>query len=47
MSSNISLVIVRRLLNDLEQSVATEEYGTEQCHLILTVGKGGSKQNEH
>jgi polar amino acid transport system ATP-binding protein len=47
MSSNISLVIVRRLLNDLEQSVATEESGTEQCHLILTVGKGGSKQNEH
>ena len=39
MSSNISLVIVSRLINELKQTVITEEYVAEQYRIVLTIGK--------
>ena len=41
--SDISFVIVHRLVNKLEQSVHTDESGAERYHMTLTVLEGGNK----
>jgi hypothetical protein len=41
--SDISFVIVLRLVNELEQSVHTDESGAERYHMTLTVLEGGNK----
>ena len=41
--SDISFVIVRRLVDELEQSVHTDESGAERYHMTLTVLEGGNK----
>ena len=46
MLSDISFVIVRRLVDELEQTPAAEEAGSAQYRMTLTVRKGESKQNE-
>jgi polar amino acid transport system ATP-binding protein len=46
MLSDISFVIVRRLVDELEQTLVAEEAGIAQYRMTLTVRKGGSKQNE-
>jgi polar amino acid transport system ATP-binding protein len=47
MLSDISFVIVRRLIDGLEQTLVAEEAGIAQYRMTLTVKKGGSKQNEN
>ena len=47
MLSDISFVIVRRLIKELEQTVVSEESGAQQYRMTLTVGKGGGKRNEN
>ena len=44
--SDISFVIVRRLVDELEQTVVTEASGVEHNRMTLTIGEGGGKQNE-
>ena len=44
--SDISFVIVRRLIDELEQTPVAEQAGIAQYRMTLTVKKGGGKQNE-
>jgi hypothetical protein len=44
--SDISFVIVRRLIDELEQTPVAEQAGITQYRMTLTVKKGGGKQNE-
>jgi hypothetical protein len=46
MLSDISFVIVRRLIDELEQTPVAEGTSTEQYRMTLTVGRGG-KQHEN
>lgn len=45
--SDISFVIVRRLINELEQTADAGDSGMERYRMTLTVGNGGGKQNEN
>ena len=45
--SDISFVIVGRLINELEQEAVAEETGGERYRMTLTVGKGEEKRNEN
>ena len=44
--SDISFVIVRRLIDELEQTPVAEQAGIAQYRMTLTVKKRGDKQNE-
>jgi hypothetical protein len=45
--SNISFVIVRRLINELEQEAVAEEADGERYQMTLTVGEREEKRNEN
>jgi hypothetical protein len=47
MLSDISFVIVRRLINELKQEAVAEEAGGERYRMTLTVGKEEEKRNEN
>ena len=47
MDTDLSFTIVRRIVDELEQTVPTEASDTYTNRMILTMGKGGDKQHEN
>jgi hypothetical protein len=46
MLSDISFVIVKRLISELEQTAVAEESGIQKYRMTLTIGKGGWKNEK-